>query len=134
MSCDVCAARHSANRSCYVASKLSVKDLLEAVRDVPDWHTLGTELGLPRGQLREIEVQHNIQGAARQKSAMFDRWLARCLDASWQKLAEALDRMGEEGAADAVRRKYGIPVPRRAPVDPAAVVVAPTAAAVALSE
>ena len=89
-----------------IGSHPTVRELLEAVKDVPEWHRLGTELNLPRGQLREIEVQYQIHGVGRQKSAMFDRWLARCADANWTMLAAALDRMGEEGAAAAVRSKY----------------------------
>ena len=83
-----------------------VRKLLEAIKDVPDWHGLGTELDLPRGQLKEIELQYHVQGIGRLKSAMFDRWLARDVNASWVKLALALDRMGEEEAAATVRFKY----------------------------
>ena len=76
---------------------------------------LGTELelGLPRGQLSklgEMERYNHIRHAARQKSAM-------------------LDQMGEETAADALRVKYGVSVPSRAPVEPAPVVAPPPPAA-----
>ena len=108
---------HYSEQICYVGSNPTVRELLEAVKDVPDWHALGTELDLPRGQLREIELQYQIAGVGRQKSAMFDRWLARCVNASWAKLAAALDRMGEEKAAATVRFKYcGAPPPAPEPV------------------
>lgn len=83
-----------------------MRDLLDAVRDVVDWHSLGVELKLSAADLRAIEVQYSVHGVARQKSAMFDRWLAQDVDASWSKLAAALDRMGENKAARAVREKY----------------------------
>ena len=112
----VCTIQHS-EQICYVGSNPTVRELLEAVKDVPDWHALGTALDLPRGQLREIELQYQIAGVGRQKSAMFDRWLARCVNASWAKLAAALDRIGEETAAATVRFKYcgGSAVPPPAP-------------------
>ena len=51
-------------------------------------------------------MQYNAHGVPRQKSAMFDRWLAQDIDVSWSKLAAALERMGEDTAASAVREKY----------------------------
>ena len=84
----------------------TIRDLLDAVRDVVDWHSLGLELKLSAADLRTIELQYSVHGVPRQKSAMFDRWLAQDVDASWSTLAAALDRMGENKAARAVREKY----------------------------
>ena len=64
------------------------------------------ELKLSAAELRAIEVQYSVHGVPRQKSAMFDRWLAQDVHASWSKLAAALDRMGENKVARAVREKY----------------------------
>ena len=91
---------------CSTAGTPSIRDLIDAVTNVNDWHTLGQGLDVPEPVLQAISLQLTVHGIPRMKTEMFSRWLARDPKASWIKLEAALRRMGEITAADGVRDQY----------------------------
>ena len=71
---------------------------------VLDWYNLGTKLGLPNYKLREI--WHDCTGIVQQRQEMISKWLAYDTEASWNKLARALEEMGMRVVAKEVLDKY----------------------------
>ena len=79
----------------FLGSPLSVNNLLDACKDVTDWHNLGRHLDLTMSQLRSIEITYRMDGLGRMKAEMFDVWLRNDLNASWTDLITALRAMDE---------------------------------------
>ena len=90
---------------------ISVVQLVDAVRDVNDWHTLGLHLDLTMAKLKEIELLYHMHGVVKMKVEMFAVWLKSYPDASWHKLVTALNAMGERRVAKEVESYYCIPLP-----------------------
>ena len=74
------------------------------LKEVLDWYNLGTKLGLPNYQLGEI--WHDFTGTVRRRKEMISKWLAYDTEASWNKLARALEEMGMRVVAKEVLDKY----------------------------
>ena len=88
-------------------SEPGLRDLLEAIDDVNDWHTLGLHLRLDIAQLDQIEEQYfATHGHRRCKTKMIDHWLKVKPDASWYMLIKALKKIKEESLADRLTAKY----------------------------
>ena len=83
--------------------KLELKDLVLAVKDVVKWHDLGLQLGLPEPTLASIALHHDIEGHLRM---MLSDWLQFDPEASWKKLATALNKIGKNAIATNVRREF----------------------------
>ena len=83
--------------------KPELKDLVIAVKDVVKWHDLGLQLGLPEATLELIATHPDIEGHLRM---MFSKWLQFDPEASWEKLATALSKLGMNAIAAKVRREY----------------------------
>ena len=73
---------------------------------VLDWHTLGTNLGLPVHSLGAIRIDYSVNGTDRQRQEMINKWLAFDTGASWSKLARALEEMKENKVAKNIRDTY----------------------------
>ena len=82
---------------------LELKDVVLAVKDVPEWYDLGLQLGLPDGMLAMIATHPEFEGHRRM---MLSKWLSYDTEASWEKLAAALEVMGERVVAENVRRQF----------------------------
>ena len=81
--------------------------LLKELAELSHWHDLGVQLGVSTVSLREIEVQFaQYHGVLRCKTELFDRWLRNDADASWKKLADCLELVGEGVKALYIRKKY----------------------------
>ena len=80
-----------------------LKDLVIAVRGVVEWHDLGLQLGLPDATLRLIGLHPDIEGHLRM---MLSEWLQFDPEASWEKLATALNKIGKNTIAANVRREF----------------------------
>ena len=80
--------------------------LVEAVSDVPDWHTLGLKLGLTMGQLSGIHVTYHVYGVGRLKAEMFNVWLKSSPNASWTDLISALKSMNEHRITSEIAEHY----------------------------
>ena len=88
--------------------KLELKDLVNAVRDVIEWHDLGLELGLPESVLQSIEADHRYIGDRRRM--MLSKWLDFDQEASWEKLIAALMTIRRKDVAENIRRQQSTAV------------------------
>ena len=80
--------------------------LVDAVRNVSDWHNLGLHLDITMRKLKEIDRIYRSDGEERIKAEMFDVWLKSCPDASWHKLVSALNAINEKRVAKEVESRF----------------------------
>ena len=85
---------------------IPVKLLVDAVRNVSDWHNLGLHLDLTMSQLKKIQSIHHTHGEDRIKAEMFDVWLKSCPEASWHKLVTALNAINEKRVAKEIESRF----------------------------
>ena len=74
-----------------------------AVRGVAEWYDLGLQLSLPDATLARIAMHNDIEGHLRM---MLSEWLQFDPEASWEKLATALNKIGKNTIAANVRREF----------------------------
>ena len=79
-----------------------LKDLVIALRDLVECHALGLQLDLPESTLKLIDKHHDSKDHLRM---MLSEWLQFDPEASWEKLATALDKIGKNAIAANVRRR-----------------------------
>ena len=85
-------------------AQLELKDLVLAVKDVTDWYGLGVQLSLPVYMLDGIKAERlPVQEGMRE---MLSKWLLSDPEASWEKLASALEAMDKGGVAENVRCQF----------------------------
>ena len=84
------------------ASDLELKDLVIALRDLVECHALGLQLGLPESTLKLID-KHPAEDHLRM---MLSEWLQYDPEASWEKLATTLNKLGKNAIAANVRREF----------------------------
>ena len=85
-------------------TEFKLRHIVVAVRDViTEWHELGLHLGLPEPDLKLIASNPDIEGRLRM---MLSKWLGYAPEASWDKLANALNTMGKNAIATSIRSKY----------------------------
>ena len=89
-----------------LGGSLTVRNITNELVDVLGWEQVGIELGMSETKLREIAANRMNNGPLC-KISMADTWLRSNVDASWEKLAEALDTTGNKEQAEAIRNKYG---------------------------
>ena len=77
--------------------------LVRELRDVK-WDTLGRCLGLSKGEIKEIEGDY--QNTGRRRIEMFDKWLSKEENPSWEKMIAALEDMSENKLASQLKKKY----------------------------
>ena len=88
-------------------SEPELKDILDEIDKVNDWHSLGIHLRLDIALLDQIEEQYfATQGHKKCKTKMIDLWLKVKPDASWYMLIKALKKINEESLADRLTAKY----------------------------
>ena len=80
-----------------------LKDLVIALKDLVECHALGLQLGLPESTLKLIDKHHDSKEHLRM---MLSEWLQFDTEASWEKLAAALNKIGKNAIADNVRREF----------------------------
>ena len=78
--------------------------LIDELKDVTDWHTLGLRLKIKPSILEEVEM--NNRDVTGMKRAMLKRWLRSTPQAAWDDVVSALRMMDEERAAKAIEDKY----------------------------
>ena len=69
-----------------------LRDLVHELSKVADWHLLGVQLRLPPDKLDKIEEDH--KRSERRLCKVLEYWLNNETDPSWNKICEALRRMG----------------------------------------
>ena len=82
-----------------MSDRPKLKDLVNAVRSVTDWYDLGLQVDLPKEILNNIRFDPD---SSHHKTLMLSKWLDYDPAASWQKLAYALNTMGQKVAAEEV--------------------------------
>ena len=85
-------------------SFIRASDFLDATNT--DWYLLGIYLDLPHEQLSDIERRFSSHGPKRCKVEMYDLWIRTTPDASWEQIALALDKCGEQVLAEEVRKRH----------------------------
>ena len=91
----------------------TVKTLLEESQDVTDgWQDVGMFLDLKCSDIRTIELDYP-QNTRRRRMAMFDKWLQKETDPTWEKYCEALEKASYKVMAKELREKYcsSVPIP-----------------------
>ena len=96
-------ARLEKNMSKSEAKTLETGLLVRELKDV-EWDTLGTYLRLSQGEIKEIEG--NYQNIGRRRIEMFNKWLKKEENPSWEKMIAALEDMSEINIASQLRKKY----------------------------
>ena len=72
-----------------VTHDLLVRELCK----VTEWDVLGIYLGLDESEIAEIE--HNCERDARRRIAMLAKWMEKDVDASWEKVIDALESLSQ---------------------------------------
>ena len=81
-----------------------LKDVVLVLNDVTEWYRLGLQLGLPVHMLDAIKaLRLSVQNSMLD---MVHRWLSYDPEASWEKLAKALDAIAERVVAENIRRQF----------------------------
>ena len=80
-----------------------LKDLVVALRDLVECHALGLQLGLPESTLKLIDKHHDSKDHLRM---MLSEWLQFDPEATWEKLATALSKIGKNAIAANVRKQF----------------------------
>ena len=84
--------------------EFKLKHVLIAVEDVAtEWHKLGLNLDVPEHILNLVGSNPDIEDRLRM---MLSKWLDYDPEASWDKLANALNTMGKNVIAANIRSKY----------------------------
>ena len=71
---------------------MKLKDLVYVLEDV-DWNQLGIQLNVPRHILRNID-RENPGNESKKLSKVLEYWIDNEPAASWEKILEALQRIG----------------------------------------
>ena len=86
---------------------LTCYNINAAIRDACcSWYALGEQLKLSTSTLDCIRKDHSVDGTVHQCGRMVDKWLRLDLEASWSKLCVALEAIGENAVACAIRKQY----------------------------
>ena len=80
-----------------------MENVREVMAEVGDWEEVGNWLGVPDSKQEEISQQSSTE--MEKCLALGDYWVNTAPDASWERLARALYRSGEE-RAHAVMKQY----------------------------
>jgi hypothetical protein len=81
--------------------KFKIKSILTALTDViTEWRAIGTQLDLPEHMLKIVDSNPNVEDRLRMMVSDYDP------QASWDKLANALNAMGKNTIAANIRSKY----------------------------
>ena len=105
-----------------VTHNLLVRELCQVVH----WDVLGTYLGLEESEITEIERDH--QSNARRRIVMLAKWKEKDVDASWQKVIEALKSMSQTVLASKLEEKYCTSESTPLPASPAGPMAEPKVA------
>ena len=99
----------SSLRQDFPVSKVCLLNFLEETADVTDWYMLGLYMGVPSKDLSHIERQFSSQRSARCRAELFDVWMKRTPNASWELIAAALEKLGETVLAEKIRKICPLP-------------------------
>ena len=84
--------------------EFKLQHMVIALKDIiTEWFDLGLQLGLPDSTLRQVGSHQNIDDHLRM---MLSKWKEYDTQASWEKLANALNTMGKNVIAANIRSKF----------------------------
>ena len=92
-----------------MSSFINLTDLLEETDRLTNWYTLGVFLKMPTKDLDDIEKRFSTDGVTRCKIALFTLWLQRNPNASWDQIAQALEKVDQIAMADRIRKCHSTP-------------------------
>ena len=78
--------------------------LVRELGQVPQWDILGTYLGLSEGEIQVIERDHH--DTARRRLVMLNKWMEKDVNATWEKVIDALKSMSQIRLANQLKEKY----------------------------
>ena len=84
----------------------SVRELVEALKEVVEWFEFGIHLGIPHYELSIIKADH--QDVRRCKTEMFQWWLKNSPEAKWSTIVEALIKARMKVLAHRIALEHGI--------------------------
>ena len=79
---------------------------MNALNKVPNWEMLGCKLDVKEYKIKEIAVGRNYREPSLCKMDLLYYWLRNDVEASWERVAEALDDMDEKAVASEIRAAY----------------------------
>ena len=79
-------------------------DVLDSLRSIGDWYTIGLRLDLSTLVLDEIKENRGIR---EQKREMIRKWLQVTNEPSWKHILGILDGLGLTRPAQVIRDRYG---------------------------
>ena len=78
--------------------------LVRELDQVPQWDMLGTYLGLSESEIQVIERDHH--DTARRRLVMLNKWMEKDVNASWEKVIDALKSISQIRLAHQLKKKY----------------------------
>ena len=84
---------------------LTHKNVLNALKDVVEWKSLGVQLDVSAPKIKEIDVNNRGQ-VAECRYDLVQFWLESDLSCSWKKLIDALKSIGKSVLAEEIRTTY----------------------------
>ena len=94
-----------------------MKNLIKVLNEVcSDWETLGVKLDVKWSKIKEIAKSRSHREPHLCLADLMDFWLGNDVDASWERVATALEEMGKVDLARGIRRAHcssGIHIFRR---------------------
>ena len=77
-------------------------DIIRIAGELPDWQLVAPYLGMGQQDIDEIEF--NQREPVKQRKAFLRKWIGKDgAAATYEKLSEVLERLGERGAAEKIR-------------------------------
>ena len=98
-------AIHVTHMGSHAGKTLTMRNIVLALREVTNWHSVGVALEIKPYKLEEIRL-NRLNDVQQCKFSLIDHWLRTDLEASWRKLASALDEAGEHTSANRIRAQY----------------------------
>ena len=80
--------------------------LLEDLKDVRQWQSLGAALGVPQARMDEIGGRHGDDDIAGCQRGILNEWIIANPQCKWGDLVFALQKIGENHTANNISRKY----------------------------
>ena len=89
----------------YTDPTLTLKNVLNAVKDVVEWKSLGVQLDIKGPKIKEIDFNNRGQ-VAECRHDLVQFWLESDVSCSWKKLIDALKSIDHPVLAKEIRTTY----------------------------
>ena len=91
--------------SLYADPTFTHKNVVNALKDVVEWKSLGVQLHISASKIKEIDVNNRGQ-VAECRRVLLQYWLESDVSCSWKKLIAALKSIGKSVLAEEIIRTY----------------------------